>query len=268
MRYLSFALLLLFTIGCAPSNSELASKLLIEANILKDKKEYNRSKILLDSINSTYPDEQEVCIRASHLVNAISILEQQRIIQLSDSALKEKEATIKPLLLNFKRDVDSGDDTLLIHIRQLPQNSYNRSYIRANLNTKGDFYLSSQYVGESNINHTQMRAVCGSSVALSVEIKEDGSYNRHFEDEDVKWEIIQFKNNGDNGISDLIAKHYNEGIRVDLIGGNPYSIYLEEYDKEAIRDGYEISFLLKEIALLKETIKRSQRVVEKLSKAK
>ena len=90
MRSLYFVSFLLFLVGCAPSDNELASKLLNEANKFKERLEYNKSKILLDSIQASYPKEKEVCIRASHLLNTISILEQQRIIQLSDSVLKVK----------------------------------------------------------------------------------------------------------------------------------------------------------------------------------
>ncbi len=266
MKYLVYLLLSISIISCGPSNKELASRLIGRAQQLKDEKKFNNSKNILDSLKSAFPKEREMVVKANILLKDIAVLEQQRDVFYTDSLLVIKQKELKPLLVNFVTVVDEGGDTLLIHTRQRPENSYHRSYVRANLNSRGDFYLSTQYVGENNINHTNMRAVCGSLTAQSDIIKEDGFANRRFEDEDTKWEVICFKNGADNGISDLIASHSNQEVRVEFLGGSAYTIYLESYDKEAIRDGYEISFVLKEIAKLKQSCDNSKRTLLKLQR--
>lgn len=266
MKNLAILLFTLLLVSCGPSDKELASRLINQANKLKRESNYNRTKILLDSLKTTYPKEKQMVIQAGLILTEIGILEQKHNITYLDSLLNLKQRELRPLLLNFVVSVDDqGGDTMLIHKRQRPENSFNRSYIRANLNSKGDFYLSSQYVGEANINHTNMKAICGQLTAQSAEFKEDGFANRHFEDEDTKWEVVCFKNGSDNGISDLIASHSDAAIHVELRGGAGYTIYLEDYDKEAIKDGYEISFVLKEIAKLKVGIADSKRALKKLS---
>lgn len=268
MKYLFISLLAVFVLACGPSDKELGRKLLAQGQKQKALHKYNSSKVLLDSMISRFPEQLELISLARVELKSIVILEQERNVFYLDSLLKIKQRELSPLLENFTLVSDNGEDTLLIHKRQRPENSYNRSYIRANLNTNGDFYLSSQYVGEANINHTNMKAICGDLVAQSAEFKEDGFVSRHFEDEDTKWEVIVFKNGSDNGISDLIASHAEDAIRVELRGGSGYTIYLEDFDKEAIKDGYEISFVLKEISGLSQNLANARKALFKAKLAK
>ena len=78
--------------------------------------------------------------------------------------------------------------------------------------------------------------------------------NRTFDDGEWYWEIINYKNNRDNGIADLISNHYDTPLKVEYIGKSRHYIIMEQYDKEAIRDAYEISFLLRETAKIREQI--------------
>lgn len=266
MRYLLFTFIALMLWQCGPSDRELATKLLQSAEALQRNSKYNDAKILLDSLVRAYPEENEVITKAKLVRKDGAIKEQERNMHFLDSLLQLKSKELKPLMVNFKLVVNEEGDSLLIHRYQNYENSFNRSYIKANLNIKGDFYLSSQYVGESPIFHTLLKAVAGESVAQTADIPEDGLQNRRFEDEDTFWEIITLRDGMDNGIADLIAKNRNSAVRVELRGKSVYTIYLESYDKEAISDGYEISFVLKEINRLKIAISNAQRTIVKLKR--
>ena len=89
-----------------------------------------------------------------------------------DSMLLIKQEELKVLMVNFEETPDYGTKVILIHKRQKPENSYNRNYLRAHLDLEGNFFISSRYVGESHINHKQIKVTCDSNEAVSDEIEE------------------------------------------------------------------------------------------------
>ena len=111
-----------------------------------------------------------------------------------------------------------GAKTLLIHKRQRPENSFNRSYISAQLNTEGEFFISSRYVGEEHIYHKQIKVYDKESKILSEEIEKDDFQNRHFDDGEFKWEVVQYKDGKDNGVVDFIASNVDKPLKVEFIG--------------------------------------------------
>ena len=71
------------------------------------------------------------------------------------------------------------------------------------------------------------------------------------------WEIVKYKQGSDNGVASYIANNVNERIDVIFVGQTPtgrttnYRIILTETDKKAIRDTYQLSTLLHDIAEIK-----------------
>nr|WP_321405448.1 hypothetical protein [uncultured Carboxylicivirga sp.] len=261
-------IILLFSvlfIACGPNRQELAKAKFDKAQELFQNKQFNDAKLMIDTINDDFADQIEFTTRANDLLRKITIDEQKNNLLFLDSLLVEKEHELEPLLKNFTESSDYGAKKILIHKRQKPENSYNRVYIRAHLDWDGNFYISSHYTGTTHINHNQIKVYFSGNHALSEQVEEDGFQNRHFEDGENVWEVVNYKDGKDNGVIDFIASNSDQSLKVQFIGKKYYYIVMEKFDKEAIRDGYEISFVLKEVKRIKDEREKVKKELSRLT---
>ncbi|MDR2928806.1 MAG: hypothetical protein LBV41_11510 [Cytophagaceae bacterium] len=255
---------LFWSCGGEISREELAKNRLMEIEKMADAGNYNLAKLKLDTLIQSFGDQTEYVLSAKNMLKQLNVIEQERNLAYLDSMLKAQEALLAPMMNNFTVSDEYGSDKILIHKRQKPENSFNRTYIRAFLNQAGKFYISSRYHGNKWIYHQQIKVYNKEEFVLSEVVEEDGFNNRRFDDQDLKWEVVNYKDGKDNGIVDYIATHWKELLKVQFIGkGNAY-IVMEQFDKEAVRDGYEISFVLKEIQRIKEEQRKVQKTLENM----
>jgi hypothetical protein len=250
--------------SCGPSQEELASKAFSKAEDLYRSKKFNDTKLLLDSIIESFPGQTEFVTRSKDLLRKIRISEQEQNLVFLDSLLQAKEKELEPMMKNFIKSDEYGGKTILIHKRQKPENSYSRTFIRAHLDIDGNFYISSRYTGGHWIYHDQVKVYNKDQSALTEKIPEDGFLNRRFEDGGTKWEIVSYKNGKDNGVIDFIAANWDKPLKVQYRGKKYYYIVMEKFDKEAIRDANEISYVLKEIKRIKEEMKNVRQQLSQL----
>ncbi|MCA1744490.1 MAG: hypothetical protein LC643_02025 [Bacteroidales bacterium] len=261
---LIYLLPILLFFSCGPTRQEQAQEKLTEAISLKDSGNFNMAKLKLDTLIQAFKDLPEETKSAQALLREINVSEQERNLMFLDSALIIQEALLEPLMKNFILSDEYGSAKILIHKRQRPENSYNRTFLRAHLNEEGDFYISSRYHGTKWIYHQQIKVYYQNQSVLSEIVQEDGFNNRRFEDGEFKWEIVNYKDGKDNGIVDFIANNWESPLRVQLMGKSHAYIIMEKFDREAIRDGYEISFVLKEIDRIKVERKRINQTLRRL----
>ncbi|MCW3806570.1 hypothetical protein [Plebeiibacterium marinum] len=258
------ALSIVLLSGCGPTSEEIAREKFDRASGLYDQGHFNDAMLILDSITIDFPSEIEFVARAEDLIRKIKISEQERSLSFLDSALVKKEKELEVLMKNFRVSKEYGEKEILIHKRQKPQNSFNRTYLRAHLDMDGNFYISSRYSGDHYINHSKIKVYHKDQSVVSEEIPYDEFDNRHFEDGGTYWEVVNYKDNADNGIIDFIAQNVDKPLKVQYIGKKYYYIVMEKFDKEAISDGYEISFVLKEISKIKKEIKIAKTQLSRL----
>jgi hypothetical protein len=264
MQKFSSILALIIFMSCGANRQELAQERLNEVITLKEEGNFNLAKIKLDSLLQDFGDQAQQAEKAKIILREINLLEQERNLAFLDSALIKQEEILSPMMSNFIVSDEYGTEKILIHRRQRPENSYNRTFIRAHLNENGNFYISSRYHGNKWINHQQIRVYFKDKSVLSEVVNEDGFDNRRFEDDQFKWEIVNYKNGKDNGIIDFIATNWQDPLRVQFIGRQHEYIILELFDREAIRDGYQISFVLKEIQRIKDEKIKIERTIKQL----
>jgi hypothetical protein len=257
-------LMLLFSHCKGVSREQQATERLQEIIQLREAGNYNLAKLKLDTLIQNYSDQKEQIREAKNILKHIDIMEQERNLVFLDSMLIIQEILLEPMMKNFILSDEYGSDKILIHKYQKPENCYNRTFIRAYLYESGKFFISSRYHGDKWINHQQIKVYNNNQSVLSEIVPEDDFNNKRFDDQGLKWETVNYKDGKDNGIIDYIASHWKEPLKVHFIGkGNAY-IVLEQYDKEAIRDGYEISFILKEIQRIKEEKFKIEKVLQKM----
>lgn len=267
MKTVRFLALLLFIslVACGPNKEQLAKDKLNKAEQLFAEKKFNDAKLEVDSIVEFYPNQIEYVTRGNDLLRNITIEEQKQNLVFLDSILNVKKAELEPLMKNFIISSDYGAKKILIHKRQKPENSYARTYLRAHLDLEGNFFISSRYTGTARIFHNQIKVYFSGNSALSEEIPEDGLKSRHFEDGENQWEVVNYKDGSDNGVIDFIASNSNQSLKVQFIGKKYQYILMEKFDKEAIRDGYEISFVLKELKKVEGEIGKVKNELKRLN---
>ncbi|MGQ1787888.1 MULTISPECIES: hypothetical protein [unclassified Saccharicrinis] len=264
-KHLFIVAFIFMVYACGPTPQEMAKEKLDRATHLFSQDQFNDAKVVLDSILDEFPKEIEFVARAEDLMRTIKIGEQERNLVFFDSALVAKENELKVLMKNFIVSDEYGKKQILIHKRQKPQNSYNRTYLRAHLDMEGNFYISSRYSGDYYIYHKKIKVYDKGQSVMSEEIPEDGFDNRKFEDQGTYWEVVNYKKGADNGIIDFIAQNTDKPLKVQFIGKKHYYIVMEKFDKDAIADGYEISFVLQEISRIK---KEKENVKKELARLK
>lgn len=266
MKNISIIIILLvaFFSSCSNSKKDIAEKLLNSSIKYSNNNDFNIAKLQLDSIIIHYKSETETVEKAKQLLKDIELQEQNRNLAFVDSLLLSAQERLKPMLKNFIESDEYGTKKVLIHKRQKPENSYNRTFIRAHLDMDGNFHISSVYNGEEWINHRQIKVYYNNKSALSEVVKEDGFKNRRFEDGGTKWEIVNYKDGTDNGVIDFIASNWQDPLRVQFIGKKYEYILMELFDREAVRDGYEISFVLKEMKKLNDEKMRITKAISQL----
>lgn len=254
--YILFLLVSFVAMGCGPSQEEQADRKMQEAELLLDSGKFNLARLKLDTLMNEYGNLTEKVADARRLLNDIRVKELERNLAYLDSMIAVKENELEPLMKNFIRSDDYGTKPILIHRRQRPENSYNRTFIRAHLNPDGEFYISSRYFGDKWIKHNRIKVYHAGESVTSQEVPEDGFNNRRFEDGGNKWEIVNYMDGADNGIINFIAVNVEKPLKVQFIGEGHYYIVMEHFDKEAVRDGYETSFVLQELTGLRKERKK------------
>lgn len=120
------------------------------------------------------------------------------------------------------------------------------SHLATRVNSKGYIYLKSYYWGRDWLFHTRVRVKIGDSVLTSDTIPSYSDDNIRESSGGKVWETIHFTRGRGNGILEAIANNVEKVIKVRFEGDKYYDdMTLSQGDKEAIRDSWELSKLIK-----------------------
>ncbi len=249
---IAIALCTLITIACQPSKKERAEKLLAAANQAIATKDYNSAKLKIDSISLCYPEEIETIGEGKILLLRLELTEQKQSLAYYDTLIVKRKATFEELSKSFvyKEGKFKGYAGTYTHKRQQVKNSHDRTFIKAYLDEKGDFYISSHYHSKSHIYHNSIKVYNDGLFAKTEAIPSSSFDNRSFDDGEDYWETVNYRNNTDHGVVSFIVNNYDKTLKVEYIGKKHYYIVMEQFDKEAIRDAYNLSLVIKELSEL------------------
>lgn len=255
-------------VSCGPKKSDLANGLLQKAQSSMEQADFNQAKITVDSITLLYPDQIEVVAAGEKLLKRIVLHEQKQSLAYYDTLLVARQSDFERLVKPFvyKAGKFEGYAGAYIHKRQQIKNSHGRSYLRAYLDDKGDFYISSRYHGKGHIHHNSVKVYNAGLFAETEEIAESSFDNRSFDDGEDYWETVNYRDGSDNGVVGFIVNNYDKTLKVDFRGKRHHYIVMEAHDKEAIRDAYNLSLVIKEIADLKKSKAEAEKQIAQLEK--
>lgn len=233
--------------ACGPSEQEAAQLVFDNAIDAYMSKNYNKAKLLLDSIVSTYPDIDDLVLQATDMRRLVYRTEQEQALLFLDSLKTIRREQIAELSKRFYVEDETLPNPVLIHKKQSTALSFDRAHLRAHVNQNGNFYISSHYTGERYINHNRVRATVGSDFVETDSLPQS-AYLHRFSDGGMVWEIAKFKNGADNGLANFVARNADKRIMVSYMGEkNKYNGVMTETDKQAIRDTYNLAVMLREV---------------------
>lgn len=257
-------LLLLFVIAaaCSPSREEQAKLTLEDAVQAYTHRQFNRAKLMLDSVIEFYPEQKATVREARDLMQIVYRTEQENNLHFLDSLLQLREEELKPILAQFYVEDDAVEPAVMIHRRQSTRAAYDRCYLRAHVNRNGEFYLASHYTGQNHIHHNRVRVDVGREYVITDSITTD-ALNHAFGDGDQVWEVVKYKDGRDNGVASFVARNADKQIAVTLLGRKTkYKFYLTETDRQCIRDTYNLSVMLREIIQIKSQIRNVKKSIQ------
>ncbi|MFV0398546.1 MAG: hypothetical protein ACK5JU_11125, partial [Bacteroidales bacterium] len=262
LLYLSCALLV---VSC--TDEKAARKRLALAEEIFQSGELNSAKLHIDSIKILYPKEFGVQREGLTLMRKIELIEQQRNIHYCDSMLQVRLAEVEPLKkpLVLQKDTAYEEIGTWVSRFQTVERNIKRSYIRSGVNEMGEMYIASVFYGKGALNHTGIRVSVGDETVETEIIPYDGGSNYRFTDLGMTSEIVTYKRPKDNGVIDLICRNADKRIKVQYTGGKPYTLYIDDQAKKAIKDIYELAIVLTDIERLKKEILVSTARIEYLN---
>lgn len=244
---ISAATAALFT-SCAKSDEELAAEYYAKADTAYNAGHENAALLFIDTIHSAFPKVISVRRMADTLTWRIELEQMERSLPYLDSLMSARQAQVPEATKNFTfvKDERYQDIGEFEHRTLRTENNTGRCYLKPHTNERGDFLLTSYYVG-TQASHSIIKVSIGDvyKETLPAEPSDINSYT----DLGQFHETIILPTEKLNGIPQFIAENSGEKIRITLEGekGGSYSYYLNKTEKAIFLDTYRLSALLSEI---------------------
>lgn len=230
-----------------------ADNLLREVQTLIDNGSWRNALVLIDSIHETYPDLKNQRNRAKSLSDSITYLEAQRTATYLDTLLPplldQVDKLIEQKFMYEKNDKYENNGRFVHRLLSTDKNT-SRNFIQAYVRDDRMTIVKSYYYGN--------KPVIQNSVTLlseSEQIVFSGS-NHHFTTQGHH-EIMTLENEQALSFLNFISTHQESRIRVKGSGTDANSswiYYLNEKEKNALADTYQLGWLMKDIKQIEEML--------------
>jgi len=253
-------IIILIISACVSETRKAAEQKMNQASGLLQSGEFELGMALLDSIPVWFPEEYGIVGKALNLKKEAATAYHQEFIAQAQLMLDELTSQIAELSknFNFSEGPPSRPGTYE-HKRQTVRRSWNRIFLKTNVTEDGQFWISSHYYGSDWIDHYCIKVYDKELYLFSDTISLNNPDNRKIEDGTDRWEKIDFRDGADNGIVRLIAQNQDRRLKVRFTGKKHYYIVMEAFDKKAVKEGYELAQVLKEVYELTQKIEQHKK---------
>ncbi len=254
-------------ISCISTEEKAAREKFDYARSLIEASDYEAAKIQLDSIEILFPQQYAILNKSRPINDMISL----SILETKVDELKTQLDSLSPKLKGLKKNFNYSPGVhnrpgKYEYKRQTPNNSHQRSYLKVHLNDYGEYYLSSNYYGKFWLSHTYVRVYDKDLLLETERVPVSDPDNVKFEDGENLWEEVTYKNNRGNGIIDFIIQHFDLRLKVRFSGKKHHYIVMETFDKQAVKEAYDLALVLTEIHELRTQIKEHNELIKLIKK--
>ena len=228
---------------------------------LKDGK-FNEAKLQIDSIRTQYPKAFDVRKEGIALMQQIDLAEQQRSLAYLDSTLAVQLQLVAEAKegLVLEKDTAYQEVGNYFHPKQTVERTLYRSFLRGQVDEKGNMTLTSIYWGERHAHHHAVKVVAKDATFAETPASEDV-----YESENVGWktEKADYPLGKDGGVIAFIAMNHGvQTMKAHYIGERSYVINVRPEDSEAIVKLYKLSQAL---TALEQTKKEREEALRKIA---
>ena len=238
-----------FTVSCESKVEQPAKDVL--AGVLNEYENgnYNKAKMLIDSIKRAHPKAYKTLREAEAMRRKVLLKEKERDVAYFENELKGLEERRDAMLSAFEysKNVKYQDvGVYSVPSQAISANVFN-NYLRATVNENGEAFLTSYYRGK-RIGYKEVKVGCGELYVSAVNPIHSWTGKEY----GVYVERRDFKHSDDGGVMDFIATANGE-ITVELIGDKEkFSYTLRQSDVEAVVRVLELSNVLSSIVECRE----------------
>jgi hypothetical protein len=230
-----------------------------------ESQQFTAAKNAIDTLRLNFPREVDVLREALTLMRLVERGESVRNIEYCDSLtpirLEEAEKLKRGFV--FEKDAEYEDIGNYVWQKKTVENNVERSYIRCGVDEKGEIYLASVYFGSRPINHTGLKmSAADGAFAETATIPYDGGMNYRFTDLGNTTEVVTYKGaNCINAVNFVYSSDAKTRIKAEYTGGKPFSLYLSESDKDAIRATHDLAAVLSDIEMMRIEKEKSEKKI-------
>lgn len=216
--------------------------------------DYDRARLQIDTLLYFYTSDEKVIDKSMNYHNQLDSLvfiRKYNDLHKQMATLLEDLSTLQEKFIFEPSDIEDMPGRYT-HKNQMLEKVFDQTFLKANVDENGAFYISSHYVGRHYIQYTQLRLSCGSSDVSTEVLGEEQGFHKRFNDgAGTCWEILVFTPDKDGGIPSFVAHNYKEELRLDFLGGKEGThTILSEDDKEAIVESIKLGELIRSIKSL------------------
>ena len=234
-----------FLTACAPSEEQQATNILEHAQTLVNQGQWRQARITLDSLHTTFPKQVTQRRQAKALQDSITYLEALSTIAYIDTLLppliEQADKLIK--LFKYEKKQQYEDYGKYVHHLLTTNSNASRNFIQSYVRDNRETIVKSYYYGSNEVNQQ--------SITLSAE-GESSTFrgnNHHFQT-DAHHEIMTIDNDNALALLNFVNTHQHARIRVEGMGNKAHKnwvYYLNDKEKQALSDTYQLGFLMKDI---------------------
>lgn len=208
----------------------------------------SESSTVVDGANSVEEPNKEPASSAEPVISKDKLLTELEAEKIKLSAAKKN--------FDFEGDEFTGGGWYRHKLWNVNR-TYNKTFLKANVNADGYAYLVSQYYGDDWLFHESIVAKIGDVVIVSNEVESYEEENRRDNSGGSVWEYVHFTDNRDSGILEAIGNAPEKLVKIRLKGRQYHKDYtLSKNDKQAIADCLTLSRLIKSVKEKETTLAR------------
>ncbi|NDV66817.1 hypothetical protein [Bacteroides sp. 224] len=251
-----FSLTSLFLIACGENVEKKASAKLQEARVAFEEGNFSEAKLQIDSIKILYPKAFEARKEGIRLMQQVELKEQLQTRAYLEDSLKKKEEAFNAIKGRFvlEKDAEYQEIGNYLYPTQTIEKNLHRSFLRFQVNEKGEMSLTSIYCGAGNIHHHSVRV----SVADGT-FAETPSSKDIYETTDLgeKIEKADYKQGEDGNVMGFIYLNQDKNIKVEYLGDKKYTTSMLPNDRKALAEIYELAQILASMEQIKNELKEA-----------
>lgn len=256
---------MMFFLASCGQEEKKANELLSRAESSFQSANYSEAKLLIDSIRNSYPKVFDVRRKAIMLKQQVELKEQQISLEYLDSMMSVKQLALDSIKSDYILEKDTAYQEIgnYFYPSQVVEKNIGRTFLRANVNEKGEMSLTSIYCAGGSLNHTSVKVSSNDAFAqtpASPDVYVSSDLGRKIEKAD-------YKLGADGGvIGFIIANRDAKSLKLEFIGDRTYRTLMYSPDIKAIVEVAKLAQILSSMEEIRKEQKEANLKIQFLNK--